>query len=187
MDHVYNEIVLLTSTSGVPAPYTFNLLGMYDPNATGAGHQPYYFDQLSALYDHYHVIGAKVELQFIPQNNQTPGTAVKFASFLNDNPTITASTPDQIAEYQTGKFALVPFSSVRPVTFRYNFSTRKYFGNGILANNSLQGTGSANPSEGYYVSMQLQCADTSSTVSGYIRMKITYTAVWTELQDVSAS
>ena len=35
-----------------------------DPNHTGVGHQPLYFDQLMTIYNHYIVIGAKITVKF---------------------------------------------------------------------------------------------------------------------------
>ncbi len=37
---------------------TLNLNSLFDPNRTGAGHQPYGFDQLAALYNRYRVLSA---------------------------------------------------------------------------------------------------------------------------------
>ncbi len=37
--------------------YKFNLNSLYDPDRTGAGHQPHGFDQLAGLYNRYRVIG----------------------------------------------------------------------------------------------------------------------------------
>ncbi len=45
-----------------------NLNSLYDPNDSGAGHQPYGFDQLSALYKRYKVNTAIVDVLFT-----TPG------------------------------------------------------------------------------------------------------------------
>lgn len=36
-----------------------NLNSLFDPNRTGVGHQPYGYDQLSALYNRYRVISCK--------------------------------------------------------------------------------------------------------------------------------
>lgn len=44
-----------------PAIRNFRANGMFDPDATGIGHQPRGFDQLMALYDHYIVEEACLE------------------------------------------------------------------------------------------------------------------------------
>lgn len=60
----YYEEVDLTSTAGSTATYAFRMNSLFDPNFTGAGHQPYYFDQLSPLYSRYNVLGSKLRVQF---------------------------------------------------------------------------------------------------------------------------
>lgn len=40
-------------------PYQFNLNSLYDPDATGTGHQPYGFDQLATMYGRYRVYAVK--------------------------------------------------------------------------------------------------------------------------------
>lgn len=74
--------------------YTFNLNSIFDPNRTGAGHQPYGFDQFATLYNRYRVISCSwrvtapsstntVQLGCIPTNEAiTPAT---FAE-LKENP-----------------------------------------------------------------------------------------------------
>lgn len=54
---------LTTGTSGVMGTQqVMNLNCLYDPNYTGAGHQPYGFDQIQALYQKYQVDKVKVTL-----------------------------------------------------------------------------------------------------------------------------
>jgi hypothetical protein len=42
----------------------FSLNSLFDPDETGVGHQPRYFDQWSNFYETYRVNGCKVELDF---------------------------------------------------------------------------------------------------------------------------
>lgn len=59
----YVERWYLDPGVGVPGVYTFRANGMFDPNATGSGHQPLGFDQLiGVLYKHYTVTKAKATL-----------------------------------------------------------------------------------------------------------------------------
>lgn len=40
----------------------FSLNGLYDPDVSGTGHQPYAFDQLMAIYARYKVHGCKIQM-----------------------------------------------------------------------------------------------------------------------------
>lgn len=45
-----------------------NLNSLYDPNNTGGGHQPYGYDQISALYRRYLVRRADIMIEFVNPN-----------------------------------------------------------------------------------------------------------------------
>lgn len=45
------------------ASYVYLANGMYDPDYTGTGHQPKYFDQWGALYKRYLVFGSKIYVE----------------------------------------------------------------------------------------------------------------------------
>lgn len=48
------------------ASYFFQANSIYDPNFTGAGHQPYGHDQVQSLYNHYEVIKSYITWEFQP-------------------------------------------------------------------------------------------------------------------------
>lgn len=52
-----------TVTSDALGQYIFNLNSLYDPDRTGAGHQPYGYDPLSNLYNRYRVISCGWRVQ----------------------------------------------------------------------------------------------------------------------------
>lgn len=186
MTHRYDEIITLVSTTGVMTAVNFAANGMYDPNITGTGHQPLYFDQMGAIYDHYCVIGSKVEFTVIPATNST--VPIKFAAFVNDDTSTTPNTPEAISEESLAKsILLLPQNSTVPHKRTLKWSARKMFGKGVLANTSLQGTTSANPSELSVYTFVLQAADAASTVTAYIDVRVTYIAIWKELADIGQS
>lgn len=65
------------STGGIPGSRVFRMNSLYDPDLTGAGTQPYLFDQLvtsqdgTGLYQRYTVFASKIEVCFM---QQTAGT-----------------------------------------------------------------------------------------------------------------
>ena len=49
----YVENIVLSSAAGAVGRNVFSPQNMFDPNQTGTGHQPMFWDQFIALYDKY--------------------------------------------------------------------------------------------------------------------------------------
>lgn len=190
MTHRYAGVVSFSATAGAPTQYVWSANGMFDPDISGTGHQPYYFDQMTALYDHYVVIGSRIKIRVVPQGSSTAGTSnipMLITLFVNDNTSATGTNPAQQAEYQSGKTVLTANSFDRAYTFTRKWSAKKTFGGSILANTELQGTSSTNPSEQSYYNLSVVSADGSSTVAVLAYAVIEYIAVWKEVIDVAQS
>lgn len=183
--HKYNEVLALnTGAAGLTNSVYYSCNGMYDPNVTGTGHQPYYFDQLGALYDQYVVIGAKIKLKF----SKTP---------LNtDHPTICGVLINDDASGNADINTLMENSNVRwgmlstgnPVlTLTKNWSAKKNFGGSILGNNALAGTTGSNPNEVQNFQVFINSEQGAVQTGIAVAIEITYIAVWTELKDISGS
>lgn len=185
--HNYVETITLSTTSGLTQHYRWSCNGMYDPNTTGGGHQPYYYDQLIPLYDHYTVIGSKCSIKVYPVFNQSVGVACDFGAFINDDNTTITTDPDYLAEYQTTKSRVLLQTTARPTLLTLKWSARKYFGKGVLANVDLQGTATSNPNEQSYYNIYVTPADNTSVVTFQVQVKIQYIAVWKELKEVPQS
>lgn len=61
---IYEDDVVITASAVVPTSYAFKANGIYDPNVTGTGHQPYLRDQMALFYKHYFVNKAKIFVQW---------------------------------------------------------------------------------------------------------------------------
>jgi len=62
----YCDVITLTSTAGAVSQYAFRLNSAYDPDYTGGGHQPYFYDQFAAIYRKYTVMGSTFKASFCP-------------------------------------------------------------------------------------------------------------------------
>lgn len=60
----YCEQLNIAGGSG-SAVVNYRANSCYDPNITGAGHQPMGFDQMSAKYNHYQVLGSRIKIQAV--------------------------------------------------------------------------------------------------------------------------
>jgi hypothetical protein len=89
----YGEQVTLNPGSGSNASYVFAMNGLYDPNITGTGHQPYGFDEYCAAagagpYNRYTVVKSRLHawLNVPALQGATPGTADgRAAAFISVN------------------------------------------------------------------------------------------------------
>lgn len=66
----YSTAYTVSGITTVPSTVIFNGNSIWDPDRTSAGHQPYMFDELSAIYNDYRVYACKMQLTF----TQTSGT-----------------------------------------------------------------------------------------------------------------
>lgn len=183
--HVYGDIIQATSTTGVVSTLNFACNALYDPDIGGTGHQPFNFDQIAALYDHYVVIGSKCELEIVPTAANL--VAMKIGLFVNDDSTPVSTNPGSFIELVGAKMRVIPPSFNETIRLSSSWSAKKTFGGAVLANVDLQGTATSNPTELSHYFFGLQAVDTITTCSVFVKVKLTYTAVWKELKDVGVS
>lgn len=139
--------------SGVSSSHSFSANGMYDPDITGVGHQPKAFDQWMVLYNHYNVLGSKINVKmtsthgadnFIwgvtrtPTNNQMSG---KLLSYCLENRYNRGYRTIGSQYNMSGQRA----NSNIPMISKY--SQKAQFGKNSSQNDDLTGNASANPTE----------------------------------------
>lgn len=186
MTHKYHEIISLNSTLGAIAKHSMVCNGMYDPNATGTGHQPMFFDQMSALYNHYTVIGSKIRV--VMSKGATSGTTpIVVGTYINDDTTSVPSDINSLLEQTSTKYMIINENAVNNTVITRKWSAKKAFGGSVLANDELQGTSGANPVEQQTYTLFAAPMDSSSTIAIYVEVFIEYIAVWKELKDIAGS
>jgi hypothetical protein len=173
--HEYVEYVTLTSTAGALASYQFSCNGMFDPNITGTGHQPMYFDNMAAMYDHYTVFRSHLTLEVLPTSAD-----MKVALYIDDD-TSTTATVEAAGEMPTGTSTILSHLTVRPRVFRLTWDGKKTFGGDLYDNDNLQGNSGANPSEQSYFTLKSRPLDQVTDTSILFKAQIIYEAVWDEL------
>lgn len=185
MTHRYIETIGLTCTSGVITNFRFSCNGMHDPNNTGVGHQPYYYDQLTAIYAHYTVLKSKLKLTCTPALSGSLPCAI--VTYINDDTTSTPTDLDNAIEAQQGRYKIMPQGAGDAVVTYSYWDAVKIFGGDPMANDNLQGTSGANPPEQSFYNIVFGSLDKTNTVSCFITAEIEYTAMWDELRDIASS
>jgi len=68
----YSENLTLSTSLGSIGSYVFRTNDLFDPNYTGTGHQPYFRDQMFALYQYGRVLSMKITFTLITGNSIDP-------------------------------------------------------------------------------------------------------------------
>lgn len=180
--HRYVDTFNLTSTSAISV-YKFAANGLYDPDITSTGHSPQYFDNLSAIYDHYTVTRSWFTLEGYIVPGGTTGKGCVIGVYIDDDTTTVGTSYSAMCEDPTANYHVVPVGNTDPFKIRASWSATEFFGPSPLANDNLQGTSSANPSELSVYTVFLQDSQKGAVNCQFTgTVTITYEATWDELK-----
>lgn len=159
----------------------FSCNGMYDPDITGIGFQPLYFNQLSELYNHYTV--SKSTMEFQPMGSTVPRD-MYMSLYIDDDATLGGTTAAGSRPGAKTKAFNNAVTTCPPISVSWD--SKKYFGNTAINNSLFRGDGGSNPAEQSYFVIEMH--DTSlANYSLVCRVKVTYTATWSELKTIASS
>lgn len=86
------NITLDPPAAGSAATYTFRCNSLFDPNFTGTGHQPMFYDNYSAIYGQYTVVKSFIKVTAtdtkivnVAYSNEISGTTTSQGQFFNEN------------------------------------------------------------------------------------------------------
>jgi hypothetical protein len=132
---------------------------VYDPDATGVGHQAMGFDQMMVFYEHFAVVGAHIKVSFL--GTAESANAMRVAIWLSPDAVVPT---DPIRVYEngliktgvcdTGLYSGSGGVGTRSITLTLDCDVANYFGKSraydILDDEKLTGSVTANPVEGVY-------------------------------------
>jgi len=133
--------------------HQFRANSCFDPDFTATGHQPMMFDMWSSLYNHYVVLGAKIEVKFLFNSTTPVSGGVIYGINLSDDTTIT-NDPTTMMEQGLSKYMVMGSQqSLATVgsapSLSHTFSAKKFFNVKDVRDNvtRLGAMVTANPSE----------------------------------------
>lgn len=182
----YTELVSVTVTAGTPGlSYAWVANGLYDPNRTGIGHQPLYFDQLAAIYNHYTVLRSRIRVT-LGYPTVAGVTSVVATLYLDDDNTPKTDAL-QAAEMPFAHSVLFKPAVDPQPTLYASFDAAKVFGGNPASNDNLHGTSAANPTEvsQFFVQTYDNNLVGASNVQIYVKME--YDVLWDELTSIVSS
>ncbi len=178
----------MSVTSGVPTNKTFRANGMFDPDFSLGGHQPYGFDQLMARYNHYTVVGAKISIRF-----HGGGMRQSLVGCLLSGSSVpgTATTPHQL-EGSRFRYKYVPTGGTQSGFVRANFSAKRFFSRkSVVGESDLKGSATADPTEQAYFIVRLmdpeQLPSPGNIDAHNFTVMITYIAMFSEPKAITQS
>lgn len=185
----YCETYTLTSTASSIAKQAFRMNSIFDPDYTGSGHQPMYFDTLATLYGRYVVLGAKLTVQFTqvpsPIANAQPSGPVTVGVVSSYDATLDTLL-STLEEQPNGDSAtLLPDGNGEKI-MTLTYSPEKDLG----IDNSDDTVGAAfttNPSETWYGWIYACETNGSTAVSVNAKVTIEFTVRCKKLIDIAGS
>jgi len=179
----YTEVYSLNVVTG-NGRFLYRANGMYDPNALGTGHQPMYFDQLTAIYDHWTVLRSRITASF--SCNSTPSHGCVAAIYLEDDGASYAPNALDAAERPGAVTKTWAPLAEGACTLYHSYDASKTFGANPQAQDDLNGTALADPTEQALWALYIHDPALGS-FTGYITIKIDYDVVWEEFKTITGS
>lgn len=180
----YSEQVNIAIPSAASTSYTYAANSLFDPNVTGAGHQPAGFDQLMLLYNRFCVEKSIITVSFSQESNSNFNALVG----------VTTSS-DIISTTDFRRYTENPFCSYDMikapqsiVTVKQVFNGLDFFNKGYQADTDKQGTDSANPAELIFFNLFGQPANPGNTAgSTQLQVQIEYHALFSDPKALQGS
>jgi len=184
--YVENFILPSTGTAGAARFYVFSANSVYDPNVSGAGHQPLYRDEMATVYAKYTVIASYIKITFY----QNDGTQQNFGIVVSKDTTLNAD-PQTLMEQYGGSRAMQPSLMNEPIVASKSFNAKRFFGvksvQTLWADDLQRTDRGSSPSSSVHTYYNVWSSPLDSTVALSATMrcqaKITYVCAWHEPQD----
>lgn len=145
---VYADSIVLTPSAGTPTPlYAYRLNSVYDPDFTGIGGQPYWYDQLTAVYSRYIVVGAKMSVTFAYDNETSAGVGPTIVGVQGAEASALSSTSAAVLRMTGNVTSDVLTTQSEPKTVVATYSPNQAYGGLLL--DSVEAAYNANPARSW--------------------------------------
>lgn len=182
--HRYVDAFSINPSLGNVGYHWFRANSLYDPDVTGAGHQPLGFDQWSTFYNHYIVIGAKIKATFsLAATGTEVGSIMVAGVVLSDNSSGPTDVPTLIEQSNSNKKYSYFNLSDRPKTVSKGYSAKRFYNLTNISDNQtrLGSNVSGNPAEFAYFGVYVGNANTSIDCPNILVMvQIDFIALYSE-------
>jgi len=170
----YVDAYSIGGSAGSAGGNIMRLNSAYDPDYTGLGHQPMYYDNFTPIYNKYVVMSSTIKVDFSPLNDDTESTtAGPWAVGLTPSSTTSFSNvPSTLSEQNGSVTTLIgrdKGTSVRSLSLDYN--PMRDLGTST-SDDTLSANNGGNPSRPWHC--YVWAADLNNT-NGLVRAYVTVT------------
>jgi len=179
-------------TGGVLTTYFFRANDVYDPDATGTGHQPVGFDQAMLFWEQFCVFGSKITVNFM--NNSfiftrvgiclSPDQTLSDVHEIMENGYNVSTVLQGATSTQVGGFNAIKMLSLSCDNPKYFSSKNKetYF-----ANPNFTGTAAASPAEMNYYCVYTFCNNGNNNTDVFFDVELSYDVRFWEPRKIANS
>lgn len=174
------------SASATPAAQVYRMNSLFDPNLTGTGHQPEYYDSLTPMYGEYLVLGAKARLEFV--NTGIVPTYIVVALMDQNNSGLSAENISESRYALTKTLGALTGSGVTVIEVPY-MSTAHMNGErgNIETDPNFYTIITTNPSDQWFMVIKVASTDGITAVALNYRVVIEFNCIFRDLTPVTGS
>lgn len=169
----------------VDSDAVFAANGAFDPDITGTGHQPYYFDQFMAIYQRFRVIRSAIEFTYVPVATTSAG-ACRLGVWFNLSATSLEGSP--IYVFDNPGFKAITSNGTGQATPKVTREDDiKTLTQTDTIASALYGSASGNPAVVAYYHCYVATLDTTTNLSGQGFVNMVYLVEFSRRTNPGAS
>lgn len=182
----FSENLAYAPAAGVSSQNTWRANSVFDPDFTGVGAQPRYFDQYAALYNSYQVMACKVKHELVNTGIVPVYVATCFTD-IDPSALSLQNTVEQRYGKSHGVLGALTGNGQRVISRYITMKKLHGFSGGISQVESLQAAVTGNPTDPSFHKIVIQPCDESSNATVNIRSTFTYYVKFFSLINIAAS
>ena len=182
----YYDVATISTGAGSAGTRVYSCNGLYDPDITGAGHQPMPFDQLMLSFEHYVTTAAKMVVSF-KNTSSTNSMSVAISLSSGTSPTTAYGSLVENGILVRDRLGMYPGAdSVKVLSMPVSIGKFGAVRN-LMDNPNYEGSVGGNPAEQSYFHISAWNPDSVSSTDCICEIYIVYFAVFREPRKNSPS
>lgn len=167
--------------SAAPTAQVFAVNSAFDPDSSGSGHQPSFFDTYAAIYSRYYVEAFQATFEIVNESSTTP---IIWSVAYSDNSSPSGTTVEQIGESKyalTGILGTSQGPSMEKITLPWMTSAQLNGQPRVIDESEESAAVTANPADVVFAYVKVAADDGSTSITARCRTVITQRVVFKDL------